>query len=185
MEQKNYTLKECKAYNQKQHDYIQQFIRGNYDPKAEFKPIVIPEDTHPWKILQSVIKQFYDRECEIASTISDARCEMERALNMIKHNEGMQDTYWKMQKEIGDLKRENERLKESLSQIEKSPQKQPEALTGLIDYYSIDELIDGTGEILDSLIMAFDYSGSDGLKEPMKYTRALQRFFRELEKEIN
>ena len=147
--------------------------------------LVLPDEAHPWIILHSVIDQFYKREYEMAQTIDMARCEMDQAKKMKEHQKGLDDAYWQMQKEIGNLRRDNERLKESLSQIEKSPQKQPEALTGLIDYYSIDELIDGTGEILNSLIMAFDYSGSDGLREPMKYTRALQRFFRELEKEIN
>ena len=79
MEQKSYTLKECRAFNLEQHDYILQFIRGNYNPKAELKSIVIPDDPHPWKILRSVIKQFYDRECEMARTINFAHCEMERA----------------------------------------------------------------------------------------------------------
>lgn len=177
-----YTLKGCKALNQERHNYIQQFIRGNYDPKAELKPVVIPDDTHPWKILQSVIKQFYDRECEMARTINFAHCEMERAQGIIKHNDGLQNTYWKMQKEIGDLRRDNEQLKESLSQREKIPQKCG-ALAELIACYGIDELIEGTGDILDGLMIAFDYSDIDGLRESVKYARALQKFFMELDKE--
>lgn len=185
MKQKSYTLKECKVFNQEQRDYIQQFIRGNYDPTAEINAVVIPDDPHPWKILYSIIEQYYDREHKMAQSINFSRCEMERAQNIIKHNEGIQDIYWQMQNEMVDLRRDNERLKAELSQIEKRPQKQPEALQELIDIYGSDGLIDGIGDVLDGLITAAEYSGSDGLLESMRYTRALQGFFMKLEKEVN
>ena len=186
MEQKSYTLKECRAFNLEQHDYILQFIRGNYNPKAELKSIVIPDDPHPWKILRSVIKQFYDRECEMARTINFAHCEMERAQGIIKHNEGMQNTYWQMQKEIGDLRRENEQLKESLSQREKSPQRQPEALQELLQSDITSDWVERLDEIQDNLITALGYDMDGQSIGSCLYTaRTLQKLFVKLDKEIN
>lgn len=96
---------------------------------------------------------------------------------IIKSNEALRNTCHAMQREIDDLRQDNEQLKELLSRSEKSPQKRAETLSELTSVYGIDELIDGTGRILDCIIAAYNYSGCDGLAEPMAMTRELQRFF--------
>lgn len=185
MEQRNYTLKECRAFSLERRDYIQQFVRGNFDPKAELPVVTIPDEPHPWNILHSVIEQFYNRECGIAQALSDARCDKERAQRTIKHNEESQEAYWRMQKEIGDLRQANERLTEILSRTEKSPQKSSDALLGLLQEASPYEWADSMGDILDGLIMSLDYSGCDALANTLSYARTLQRFFMELGKEMS
>lgn len=184
MEQKNYTLKECRAFNQKQLEITTAFARGNF-ANAECKELVLPDEVQPWNILHSVIAQFYKREYEMAQAIDMSRCEMNRAKKMIEDAKERNDLYWRMQKEIGDLKQENKRLQEELSQSEENLQEQPKALQELLLEASLTEWVDGMGEVLDSLIMAIDCTGSDGLTGSLRYTRSLQQFFIELEKEAN
>ena len=78
MEQKNYTLKECRMFNQKQLETTTAFMKGNFK-NPECKVLVIPDEAHPWNILHSVIEQFYKREYKRTQIIDVARCEMERS----------------------------------------------------------------------------------------------------------
>lgn len=183
MEQKNYTLEECRAFNQKQLEITTAFIKCNF-ANAACKELVLPDGDHPWIILHSVIYQFYKREYEIAQAIDMARCEMNQAKKIREVAKERDDLYWKMENEIVDLRQKNKKLKAELSQSEKMAQEQPIALQELIDVYGIDGLIDGAGDVLDGLITAAEYSGSAGLLDPMRYTRALQGFFMKLEKEL-
>lgn len=186
MEQKNYTLKECRAFNQKRLESTAAFIRGNF-ANGECKELILPDEAHPWVILHSVIEQFYKREYAMAQSIDMARCEMNRARDMIEHNKGMEDTYWKMQAEIGKLTKENERLKAEDEQpaLPTNEVEQPEALQELLQEASPTEWIGNMGEILDSIITAIDYSGSDGLTDSLRNARSLQRFFMDLGMELN
>ena len=184
MEQKNYTPKECRAFNQKSLELTNKFAKGNFK-NAECKELILPDDVHPWNILYSVIDQFYKREYERAQLIDIAHCELMEAKELIADVREHNELYRNMQKEISILKQENEKLTEDISQMEKRVQEQPKALQELIDYCGIDELIDNTGEILDWLIRFYDHSSSKGLANPMFYTRQIQKFFIELEKEQN
>ena len=73
MEQKNYTLKECRAFNQKQLESTTAFIKGNF-ANGECKELTIPDEAHPWNILHAVIDQYYKRESEIAQVIDNSNC---------------------------------------------------------------------------------------------------------------
>lgn len=197
MEQKNYTLKECRAFSQKRLESTTAFIRGNF-ANGECKELALPDEAHPWIILHAVIDQYYKREYAMAQSIDLARCEMKRAKDMIEHNKGLDDAYWKMQEEIGKLTKENEQLMGENESLGRNPKSQSveyeafhekgerlEALKDLLQEASPIEWVDSIGEILDGLIMALDYSGCDGLIEQLSKARSLQRFFMELEKETN
>lgn len=184
MEQKNYTLKECRAFNQKRLESTTAFIRGNF-ANGECKELVLPDEAHPWIILHAVIDQYYKREYDMAQSIDMARCEMSRAKDMIEHNKGLEDAYWKMQKEIGKLTKENERLMVEATNRQKDIVEQPKALKDLLQEASPIEWVGSMGEILDGLIITLDYSGCDGLISELSKARSLQRFFMELEKETN
>lgn len=184
MEQKNYTLKECRAFSQKQLEITIAFIRGNF-ADGECKELALPDEAHPWFILHAVIDQYYKREYDMAQSIDMARCEMKRAKDMIEHNKGLDDAYWKMQKEIGKLTKENEQLRVEATNRQKDIVEQPRALKELLQEASPIEWVDSMGGILDGLIMALDYSGWDRLTEQLSEARSLQRFFMELEKEAN
>lgn len=187
MEQKNYTLKECRAFAQRQLETTNAFIRGNYNPEGESTVLVIQDEAHPWNILHSVIGQFYKRECAMAQSISIARCQLNHANELMNRSNEWDNAYWQMQKAIGELTKENERLKAEAEQpaLQTNEVEQPEALQELLQEASPTEWIGNMGEILDSIIMAIDYSGSDGLTDSLRNARSLQRFFMELGRELN
>lgn len=184
MEQKNYTLKECRAFNQKRLESTTAFIRGNF-ANGECKELALPVEAHPWIILHAVIDQYYKREYAMAQSIDMARCEMNQAKGMIEHSKGLDDAYWKMQEEIGKLTKENEQLRVEATNRQKNIVEQPKALKELLQEASPIEWVDNMGEILDGLIMTLDYSGCDRPISELSKARSLQQFFMELERETN
>lgn len=184
MEQKNYTLKECRSFSQKRLESTTAFIRGNFH-NGECEELVLPDEAHPWNILHAVIDQYYKREYAMAQSIDLARCEMKRAKDMIEHSKGLDEAYWKMQKEIGKLTKENEQLRVEATNRQKDIVEQPRALKELLQEASPIEWVDSMGEILDGLIMGIECTGCDGLISELSKARSLQRFFMELERETN
>lgn len=102
---KNYTIRECRAFNQECHGITTAFIRGNYSSYAEIKELILPNDSHPCNILYSLIDQFYKREYEIAQRIDIDRWEADR----------LSKVCWEMQRAIDRLTKENESLKSEIA----------------------------------------------------------------------
>lgn len=184
MEQKNYTLKECRAFNQKSLELITEFTKESLK-NGECKELILPDEAHPWKVLHSVIDQFYKREYDRVQAISIARCELEELKELRNDVRAQSEKNSQMLQEMIDLKEENYQLKECINQLQERAQEQPNALQEIINEYGIDGLIDITGGILDGLIDAVDQSGCNWLIEPMKHARALQGLFMKLEKELS
>lgn len=185
MEQKTYTLKECRAFNQKSLELTTKFAKGNLK-NGECKELTLPDEAHPWNILHSVIDQFYKREYGRAQLIDIARCELKEAKELLGEIKEQNNLYWKMQKEISDLKHENEQLKETLSHTDKSSQKQPKALQELMLQDAANGWAERLDDMQDDLITALEY-GADGkrISGGLFTARTLQKFFIELAREIN
>lgn len=184
MKQKNYTLKECRVFNQKQFGITTAVMKETFK-NTECIELILPDEAHPWNMLHAVIEQYYKREYKRVQTIDITRTEMDRATIIMNEYKEWNSTYGQTQKEISDLKQENERLKVELNRLEKSTPVQSIALQKLLKITSVTEWGEITGDILDGLIKAMWHTEDISLSEQMICVRHLQKFFAELEKETN
>ena len=182
MEEIKYTLKDCRAFNQKRLEETKAFIKGNFK-NAECKELNLPDNAHPLFILRAVIDQFYKREYEMARDISAANCDMEKAKEMVAGCRIWDELFMKMQVEISRLQEENAQMRQK--QQEKEPIGMPKALASLLMIERPKEWARSMDELVDRLIMALDYLESDMLSGDLYHVRTLHKFFIELEKEMN
>lgn len=151
-EKREYTLRECMAYNEERRELASGWIKGNHGRDYDTPRLELVDDPNPCNVLHDAIRQFYS----------------------------MGTTYYRIDEAVKQMRREVAECRRELCRTEPTVEALPTFLQELLERQSPEDWADALGDVLEALILSVERGDGALLQDALHTVLTLQRFFQSM-----